>query len=658
MRILNIDIRNYRQYQSLSFKFPESNSSDIHIIIAQNGVGKTNLLNAITWCMYGKEPHLGDDDENRGLPKLNLAAIKNARMAGENIETVEVEIRTQDEDQYLTYKRSLPFRLNGAEPFEETAREKFSVTVATAAGDPKVYEYDEAKKYVDKYMPEKVREYFFFDGEQLNNYFISTRKGKVRDAIFDISQVDIVHRIYDRINETIKLKQKEAGSKTPNIQKINDEIAYVETQLLTTENKIKDLDDQIAKSELIIKENTEYLQGEDNLPELEKEYQELKERQTNLYNDKKNLMDSMYTFVKDMKVTLTFYEVAKKALNIINKKKEEKALPPNIDKDLLKKAIDLHKCTVCDQPLSDHGKDFVEKLIESFQVSSQTSNLLMSIQSELERIVKAAETYQEDKKSMKGKYNSIEEQLSEIGIKLDDVDRRINRVSNKEEVRLKHTEREEHEELKKQNTEKLGVAKDSFKKYKEEKSKLSKDFDKAIAKDKECERLRQLIDFADKGRNVIGDVEKDMMDEVRKKMEERTTVYFMELIWKKNTYERIKLNEDFQLDLIHKDGYSCVGTTSAAERALLALSFTLALHEVSGFNALLFIDTPVARVSDINRTNFAKVLCEVSKNKQIIMTFTPAEYSPEIKSIFDPTAKTNVILDLENEETNIVKLEA
>ena len=75
MRILNIFISNYRQYQSLSFSFPESKSNDIHIIVAQNGVGKTNLLNAITWCLYGKEPHLGDDTQDLGLPKLNLAAI-------------------------------------------------------------------------------------------------------------------------------------------------------------------------------------------------------------------------------------------------------------------------------------------------------------------------------------------------------------------------------------------------------------------------------------------------------------------------------------------------------------------------------------------------------------------------------------------------------
>lgn len=110
-----------------------------------------------------------------------------------------------------------------------------------------------------------------------------------------------------------------------------------------------------------------------------------------------------------------------------------------------------------------------------------------------------------------------------------------------------------------------------------------------------------------------------------------------------------------ELDLIHKGGYSCVGTCSAAERCLLALSFTLALHEVSGFNSLLFIDTPVARVSDINRVNFANVLCEVSKGKEIIMTFSPDEYSPEIKKIFDPAAKTNVELQMIDEKVTVVK---
>ena len=83
------------------------------------------------------------------------------------------------------------------------------------------------------------------------------------------------------------------------------------------------------------------------------------------------------------------------------------------------------------------------------------------------------------------------------------------------------------------------------------------------------------------------------------------------------------------------DNLSCLDSCSAAERELLALAFTLAVHEVSGFNSFLLIDTPVGRVSDMNRNNFAQVLLDVSKTKQIILAVTPSEYSDELKKIFN-----------------------
>jgi len=668
MRITNIDIKNYRQYQSLSFSFPKSNVSDIHIIVAQNGVGKTNLLNAITWCLYGKEPHLGlvsenikddkneNDNKNNGLPKLNLTAADEAKSVGKEIEVVEVEIHAQDEDEYITYKRTLPFRITTDQPFEKTADEKFTVTVAKSTGDPKVYEdKKETIRFVDKYMPEKIREYFYFDGEQLNNYFITNRKGKVRDAIFSISQVDIVQLVFDRIETIIKAKQKEAAAKAPNIKNITDELSTVDSQIDDFNKKIKDYDDQIAKSERIIKENTEYLQGEENLPELEKQYQYLIGQQTDLTTEKKTLMDSIFSFVREMKISLTFHEAAKRTLEIITKKEAEKTLPTNLDIPLLKKALKEHTCSYCNQSLSEREVDFIQRLIDSFNVSSAASHLLMGIKNELERIIDSVERYPIEKKALQERYQRNKKQLDDIESELADVDRRINRVSDKEEVKQKHNEREDHKELLDINKGKLAVANDALSKTLDKKSILEKDLAKALTKDKECSRINQLIEFATKSRNIVGNVQREMMDEVRKKMEERTTEYFTRLIWKKDTYDRIVLNEEFQLDLIHKAGYSCVATCSAAERCLLALSFTLALHEVSGFNSLLFIDTPVARISDINRVNFANVLCEVSKNKEIIMTFTPDEYSPEIKKIFDPAAKTNIKLDLVDEKVTVIK---
>ena len=92
----------------------------------------------------------------------------------------------------------------------------------------------------------------------------------------------------------------------------------------------------------------------------------------------------------------------------------------------------------------------------------------------------------------------------------------------------------------------------------------------------------------------------------------------------------------------------CLGSCSAAERALLALSFTLALHKISGFETPLVIDTPISRVSDKNRENFANVLKQVSLKKQIIFLFTPSEYSDEISLIFENITATKINLCSKN----------
>ena len=133
-------------------------------------------------------------------------------------------------------------------------------------------------------------------------------------------------------------------------------------------------------------------------------------------------------------------------------------------------------------------------------------------------------------------------------------------------------------------------------------------------------------------------MKKGIIDDIKTQMQDETMSIFDQLLWKKDTYGRVELDDNFRLQLYHKrSGQSCLYSCSAAEKELLALSFTIALHNVSGYDNLLFIDTPVGRVSDVNRENFARVLLEVSQGKQIILAFTPSEFSDEIKTVLNRT---------------------
>lgn len=86
-----------------------------------------------------------------------------------------------------------------------------------------------------------------------------------------------------------------------------------------------------------------------------------------------------------------------------------------------------------------------------------------------------------------------------------------------------------------------------------------------------------------------------------------------------------------------------------AQRALLS---NLPKHCVFGGETIpaVHLNALIARASGENRANFAATLAEVSKGKQLILTFTPDEYSEAIASVFDPIAASNLRLVLDESE--------
>ena len=89
-RIVSVKLLNYRQYygeQEASFAARDQGFS---VFLGENGEGKSNLLNAINWCFFHKEPHLKD---NKGMPIINsryLDELPDSSMAEMRV-TVELE---------------------------------------------------------------------------------------------------------------------------------------------------------------------------------------------------------------------------------------------------------------------------------------------------------------------------------------------------------------------------------------------------------------------------------------------------------------------------------------------------------------------------------------------------------------------------------------
>ncbi|NWJ46938.1 MAG: AAA family ATPase [Chloroflexi bacterium] len=97
MKIHHIRLRNYRQYLDAQIKFSTDPDRNLTLIQGFNGAGKSNLLNSITWCLYGEERHLQQDGKKNQLPILNEKVYHSLNPG--DLTKVEVELALGDDSQ-------------------------------------------------------------------------------------------------------------------------------------------------------------------------------------------------------------------------------------------------------------------------------------------------------------------------------------------------------------------------------------------------------------------------------------------------------------------------------------------------------------------------------------------------------------------------------
>lgn len=651
MRIERIEIHNYRQYRDVKYAFSQKGDVDLHIIKGKNGMGKTNLLNAITWCLYNKEPHLGI--ENSGEPKINKKVIKEKKKEGKEKAEICVRIQIEDHGTTIIFERKQEFKVEQPE-FDY----KSEFTVTEIKGKAEVYkDVDDCKRFVNLYMPENIREYFFFDGEHLEKYFIIEQGEKIKNAIEVISHVRLLNTMSSRLKNVIGEYNLEAGKKNKDINGLVKEENELEGSINKNNELINEVQRQILISENIINECSDFLKGKEGVPEKEKEFCELQEMIKEKEKELEQLKIRIHKFIVRYKTLFSFYPSIKETYEIICKKEEEGAFPPAIDKNFLKRMISYHKCLVCDRELGGDEEEHIQELLNKVSVTNSASYILHGIKDQLEEYLEEAKLYKDEKEKLFFRKRQIEDSLETYQERINKIDNELKQFMDKEKIKNMHSKRMTHAEQLKSNRIKKTKYEVETERLQEKLQDIKDKISKALSSAKELEEINKKIEFANKARDIVNEIEKEMMDEVREKITKETMNIFKQLEWKKDTFSYIELDENYNLEMYDVDGYPTVGTCSAGERALLALSFTLALQKVAGYDSMLFIDTPVGRIDSDNRKNFANVLNRVSHSKQVVITLTTSEYSQEIRDVFEPVNSTFVeLVHSEEKQTEIMEV--
>src|SRR5665648_59358 len=641
MRINAIEIKNYRHHKDLKMEFPNNGDHDLHLIIAKNGVGKTNLLNSIAWCFYEKEPHLNkDEDKKTSDPKIiyNLTAQEEAIQCGQEFFEVSVKIHTEDNINKMIFERKCIVKSDTG----FTREPSFSAITTSPNGESTVKEGQEAIDVVNSYVPHALREYFFFDGEQLFNYFDDRHEKNsiIRESIHKMSQVQSLTTSKGRLKSIIKDYQTEATKLNPDIKSLNAEEDAIAEKI---NNNEKDLDSYIEeniKAERQMDEINEYLRGQSSIAKDKELFDEKEARKSICDDEYSNLVKRLGSFVREYTIQLGCYESNLKVLNVIKEMHASGQLPTVVDKDLLKKILQDHRCIICHHDLEKEEEALIQEMYDKLQVTNETAEIFLQIKDYLRDMTIRVSDYSNKKALIISKMSDKEKEITELAQQMDTLYAKFAN-SDVDEINNQAHELKRLKTCYDFNLTRIGASEAALKKLRIELDEKQKFIKKAMEKESLCVDINKKCKQSEEIAIIVEKIETEMMDEVRKKMQEVTMSFFQKLVWKKDTFKSIELDADYKLKLYHVSGQNWINYVSAAEKALLALSYTLALHNLTGYNTLLFIDTPVSRVSDDNRINFAETLIEVSKSKQIIMTLTPSEYKDEIESVLKSMAATN-----------------
>ena len=635
MRIENIEIQNFRQYRNLQFKFPcASGQNDLHIIYAKNGVGKTNVLNAITWCLYDSEMHLGN--KYTASPILNNQQVQEIRehlSDGESAigdATVRILFTSDDSTEKVRFQRVGKFNVTNDAVVSVST--EFSIMHFHNGEWNSVDSEEETLSFVKKNVPEEIHEYIFFDGEHLEDYFKAGQLENVKNGIEELTQAKIIEKAENSFHKYLTdiLNTQIANSSVTDIataQKELDKIqsaidASVETiGLITTQ--IHNCDDEIAKLDNTISGHVHVSEKTARLKEVETLIDGLK---VTISQKKAQMM----VFVREYLQCFAMYPAIKSLYKYIQEQDKHGKLPPRIDKFLLE-SIEKHKhCCVCDQPLSDHSFNFIDELKKELEVSSETSALLNKAVVFLRQYLAKIDNYQQKRDDMMEEIRNLRKQYNDYLEEEKQLNTYLMNIPNTEAISAAIQQKKEFKELRDTIVKKKGVEEAHKRELDNQYVAQDKKLKSLIDKNQQLEKINKQAEYCKKCRNILKETRLDLLAESRLEMENETFDTFSKLLWKKDAFSKVEILEDYTFRLLDKYGSQTLGSCSAAERALLALSFTLALQKVSMHDSLLFIDTPIGRVDQDNRLNFVNTLCEIAKSKQVILTFTPVEYDDKV----------------------------
>ena len=608
--------------------FPTDNG--VTIIYGENMRGKTLLLNAFRYALFGK---ILSRDSQRSM-SLHQTENWEGRDHGTYGFKVILEF-VNDGSSYELFRSCLPKKGISEPNCDNDYIESLYLNRNGNTLSP-----GERDHILMQIIPEKVSRFFLFDGELLQQYEELLRNdsemGKgITEAIERIlgvpilinARVDISTRFHAAEKAYSKAaqlnqKSKEIGTLLDEQTELRDfheaEIFRLSDDLKSQIEKGKDLEQTLRKDERI----KSYLDEKDHL-----EY-DIRELEDKISQKRKKLKEYMFDSWKSLlsnRLSIKSRELdkEKKSIEDIIKQNE---INHALEK-IARQSISENACFLCKQDLTENAALKLDgKLSDGVFRSTNSVD-----DDRLNRIIVISETLRSfidfhHQSTIAEIKNNLDDLIVDRASKQDRVKeiREYTKDFDESKVRKSYSEYQKivkeisiiEEGIKGQKA-KLELVENSIKKLT---TTLDEMGDIGIDKEKHTrDLLSKLAKLFDESINVY-------RHQLRLKVEKDATDYFLKLIHE-DEYKSLEINENYGLTIVHEDGHN-IPIRSAGAEHIVALSLMGALQKNAPLKGPIIMDSPFGRLDDEHTTRVIRTLPFLSD--QVILLVYKSELHPQL----------------------------
>lgn len=618
------DFGPYKGVQVIDF----TDKSGVTIFWGNNGRGKTTLLNAFRYGLFGVIQR-----RNGILKKLSEMENTEATSEGKYGFSVILDMTNGDDSYRLT--RQMTLRPGITKPSGEEDYE----TILSLNKNGSILSPDDREHELNTLMPEQVARFFLFDAELLQEYEelleTNTSEGdKIKDSIEKILGVPVLQNGVVDIEYCLseyERKKSQAASTDDRTTRLGKEMEALTANIEEHQNIIRDK--QAEQSELIRKkaEIEGRMQDTDKLRNwiiLRNEAEKNKKKaEDELEIVKGELRDLMRTAWRGMLLNTIrdIRESIENNVNILDSKRQKKKVADKFIMEM-RKAISDRVCPICGQEVSgniiQHLQDRISESSNEFAgLTEEERQHLLDLQAQLsavKRLVDDTENVKEKVAAREVNKERLELDIGQYGQQIEEYRENISRYGEEAKESDVLSISKEHSEVE-QNLRDIrsGIAKENDKldELKANKDKIAATIDK-IAGGTDYRVASKKYELCDHVYKIFNKSKSLYRERLKQNVAKDATDLFVKLTGDKD-YVGLQINDNYGLEIIHRSGRRVPGRSSGYEH-IVALSLIGALHMNAPLRGPIIIDSPFGRLDPTHKANIARTLSSMAEQSMLL----------------------------------------